>query len=219
MKKKCVEYAIKRSFDVVVFPEYTYDTAEYDYMIGASERISILAGTYQDDKNYNQSIVFIEGQAYQEAKRHLSPYEKIIPSNYSIHPSEEVLSYITINGSNSYLLTCFDYYEFSVEQYRKSLSNGEMVELLFSQCCNNNPVKFLKEAESIHNHIDNITSVICNVSKLKTDLNEYTEYGKSAIFGLYDKNSIENIRSNGWCDPFYDNMITIFPDGDIVCEI
>lgn len=181
--------------------------------------ITILAGSYQDDNNINQSVIFEKGRSFTQGERHISPYENIIPQKYSIVPSDDDLKILTIKDKNTLLLTCFDYYDFSVEEYKRYISSREHIDLLVSQCCNNNPDIFLKEAESLHNHIDNITSIICNVSKLKIDNDDYINWGGSSVFGLYDKNSIHNIESNSWRNNFYTNMICQFPEGKYICEL
>ncbi len=219
VKRKCVEYAMTTRCDVIIFPEYTYDPSEKEYMLDKSSELAIFAGSYQDAENYNQTIVFVGGNYFQQAKKHTSPYEKTIPNQFSVKPSEADLSYYDLKNKNCFILTCFDYFELAREKSRQLLGNGEFIDILISPCCNNNPEMFIKEAEAIHSHRDNLTSIICNVSRFKKDSGEYNTFGKSAVFGLYDKNSIANIKENGWHVSYCENMIAGFPEGDFVCEI
>ncbi len=219
IKLSCVNYAISKKADIIIFPEYTYDVREYSELTTKSKYLTILAGSFQDQDNFNQTAIFDNGLYYQQAKKNTSPYERTVQKRFRVKPSDEELSYLKLKDRNSFILTCFDYFELGKEKSRQTIDSGELVDLIFSPCCNNNPDIFLKEAESIHSHRDNLTSIICNVSKLKIDEDTSENYGKSAIFGLYDRNSVAEIKSTGWYLDYYSNLIAVFPDGDILCEI
>lgn len=218
-KQKCIEYALSNSAEVVIFPEYCYSTKEYDYLLEKSKTITIFAGSYQDANNFNQATLFSNGCYAEYAKINLSPYETVFPSQYSIRSSSNTeLGYFEIMGKTCYILTCFDYYRLASQVWGKPLADGRLIDLFVSSCCNDKPEPFLKIAEATHLQRDTLTSIICNVSELTID-NKSNKYGSSAIFGLYDKNSMNNIQVNGWSDPQYVNMITKFPDGAQICEV
>lgn len=222
IKKKCVEYAINKQCDVIIFPEYTYHPSEYNYLLEKSNELFIFAGSYQDMNNKNTNMVFYKEQVIMQSKVCLSPYEKSCTRKNNVIASTEPLKIIPVSGKyhqtpvNTMALVCYDYIDYFRKQ-NKDFSHSlldERILLVISQCCNDKTQLFLKKAESNHYDLD-YTTIFCNVSKLSIDNNPYIKYGKSSVFGIfgkdYQKANTEEVN--------YRNNINICPDEDCVCEI
>jgi len=218
LRRKCIEHAIAGGFEVIVFPEYTYDPSEEEYMCDKSKKLTIIAGSYEDLGHFNQTVIFVDGNRFQQAKKHLSPHEVSLPVEKSVKESTDAPTYFSLNGKCCMILTCFDFYHLVAEKCR-DLLDGKYLEIIFSPCCNDNPRIFFMEAEAAHGHTDSLTTIICNVSSLKVGDGDVKKFGGSAVFGMYDSNTVQSLdKLNLRCN-FFKNMITSFPEGDYVCEI
>lgn len=223
-KKKCIEYAEKNNVEVVIFPEYSYHPTEEDYLLQKSEKMIIFAGSYQDKNNFNMNMIFQNGELFNQAKINLSPYENsAFYNNPVVGSSKTQLGYIEFSNNGTKIktlpLVCFDY----IHYYRgQGIDFGfalkkENIQLVVSQCCNNEPYKFFEYAQVHHNDYG-FTSIFCNVSKLIIDGEEKGTYGKSSVFGLHSKNFLDS-RHKDFINKNFSNMIMFLPEGEGVCII
>lgn len=225
LKKKCIEHGIKNKVDVIIFPEYSYHPNEYEYLIEKSKYVSIFAGSYQDPNNFNQNMIFIEGHVLSQAKVNLSPFENSVCSLKKVIPSCKSLGLIPIINPKSgdiiptLPLVCFDYLKYYHNQGKdfSYVIKNDGIQLVISQCCNDNPNTFFEAAQYHHNYVG-FTSIICNISTLIVDGEILIKKGESAIFGLHSKGYLGS-NYKKLVDSKFSNMMLKLDDSDLVCEI
>jgi predicted amidohydrolase len=216
----CLNFAENKEVDYIIFPEYSFDPIMTDLYLSKSNTMTIIGGSYISEDNYNVTIIAKSGKIYSYNKINLSPYENSIIRENRLNSGEDYNLYLQGSQDIKFgVLTCYDYYELSRNVAEQELTDGSLIDIIFSPTCNNNPRLFHDEANATHHRRDNYYSIICNVSSLKKidgsngSIVSHNYYGGSSIFGLYASVIKEELVELELSDTNYINMILNLKEG------
>lgn len=212
--EKILRDVIKKGCNFVVFPEYSFDLALHDTYLGCADGITIIAGSYQNESNQNETRIYHKKQMFNYSKKSISPHEDHVTAKHRIVPGsgEYKIFYDDVERWGFTVMTCMDWYndihDFMIRECREKKIN-----LIFAPCCNNNPHKFLIAAQGACDKIYGVYSVICNVAELKLANSGKTEkYGKSCVFGPIDKVTHEDLIATSTDHKHYANLMALLPE-------
>ena len=209
--RRCLNIASQRQAKYVVFPEYTFipDLLGKLYRTRSQKRM-IIGGSYQSAEDFNETVIAWRGQLHYYKKRCLSPDETGNRRRSIKAGREQPLIINGPDGEPCAVLTCRDYDDSSLRLARAALPDRRMLSLLFSPSCTDKPDRFCAYAEAVHMERDTMYSVLCNVSSLRVGSptgDSTVQCGRSAIFGLWDDSTKQDLEEEGLRDRNSQNMI------------
>lgn len=147
--------------DLVIYPELAYNDAYFDYFKYLSRGRLIVAGSIYRG-NINTTIVFQDENFFEIPKLYASNQEPMVRFIKKLE-IDEALEKITdhvfyIDGRKIVILNCMEYYNLAYNLARKDKD----IFALISPCCNNKMNLFKMESQAIHNHNENIYSIVLN---------------------------------------------------------
>lgn len=147
--------------DLVIYPELAYNDYYYEMFRQLSiDRLIVAGSIYRE--NINTTIVFLDGNLLEIPKLYASNQEPMVRYIEKID-TEEAINRLDdhtfyFSGKKVVILNCMEYYNLAYYLAREDKD----IFALICPCCNNKMNLFKMESQAIHNHNENIYSVVVN---------------------------------------------------------
>lgn len=170
--------------DLVVYPELAYNDCYYEELKQLSfDRLIVAGSIYRE--NINTTIVFFDGKLLEIPKLYASNQEPMVRYIEKLRIEEAIRKLdnhiFYINDKKVVILNCMEYYNLAYYLAREDKD----IFALVSPCCNNKLNLFKMESQAIHNHNENIYSIVVN--SFGTYNGESFATGESYIYGPIQK--------------------------------
>lgn len=180
--------------DLVIYPELVYTDFYYSNFLELSKGRLIVAGSVYRD-SINTSIVFQNEEVFEIPKLYASNQEPMVrfidklDYRIALKMFDDHIFYI--NKRKIVLLNCMEYYNLA---YYLAREDNDIFALV-SPCCNNKMNLFKMETQAIHNHNDNIYSIVVN--SVGTYNEESFSTGDSYVYGPIQKMESKWLQEEG----------------------
>lgn len=151
----------KNNPDLIIYPELAYSDSYYLLLKQLSyDRLIVAGSVYRE--NINMTIVFFNGQLYEIPKLYASNQEPMVRYIDKLDTEEAIHKLVDhtfyFKDKKIVILNCMEYYNLAYYLAREDKD----IFALVCPCCNNKMNLFKMESQAIHNHNENIYSIVVN---------------------------------------------------------
>lgn len=196
--------------DLVIYPELAYNDCYYEMFRQLSfERLIVAGSIYRE--NINTTIVFFDGNLLEIPKLYASNQEPMVRYIEKID-TEEAINRLDdhtfyFNGKKVVILNCMEYYNLAYYLAREDKD----IFALICPCANNKMNLFKMESQAIHNHNENIYSVVVN--SFGTYNGKIFATGESYIYGPIQRQEKMWLMEDGITSDNHNSSILNLEDG------
>jgi len=196
--------------ELVIYPELAYSDSYYEEFRQLSfNRLIVVGSIYRE--NINTTIVFLDGSLLEFPKLYASNQEPMvryiekIDTETATHKLTDHIFYFS--DKKIVILNCMEYYNLAYYLAREDKD----IFALICPCCNNKMNLFKMESQAIHNHNENIYSIVVN--SFGTYNGENFATGESYIYGPIQRQEKMWLMEDGITNDNHNSSILNMGDG------